>query len=103
MELRHARVLILVHDDIAEAVLVIFPRFCVILQQLDRVEDQVVKVHCTCGFQTVGVGGIDFGDQLRLGIGRDLGSHFLSGHELILIGRNLPDGRLDRQEFVVNH
>ena len=103
MELRHTRVLILVHDDIAEAVLVIFPRFCVILQQLDRVEDQVVKVHCTCGFQTVGVGGIDFGDQLRLGIGRDLGSHFLCGHELILIGRNLPDGRLDRQEFVVNH
>ena len=35
MELRNARVLVLVHDDIAEAVLVVFPRFRVILQQFD--------------------------------------------------------------------
>ena len=45
MELRNARVLVLVHDDIAEAVLVVFPRFRVILQQFDSVENQVVKVH----------------------------------------------------------
>ena len=45
MELRNARVLVLVHDDIAKAVLVVFPRFRVILQQFDGVENQVVKVH----------------------------------------------------------
>ena len=49
MELRNARVLVLVHDDIAEAVLVVFPRFRVILQQFDGVENQVVKVHGTRG------------------------------------------------------
>ena len=49
MELRNACVLVLVHDDIAEAVLVVFPRFSVVLQQLDGVEDQVVKVHGTRG------------------------------------------------------
>ena len=34
MELRNARVLVLVHDDIAEAVLVVFPRFRVICSSL---------------------------------------------------------------------
>ncbi len=37
MELRNARVLVLVNDDIAEAILVVFPRFRVILQQFDGV------------------------------------------------------------------
>ena len=103
MELRDARVLILVHDDVAEAVLVVFPRLGVVLQQAHRVEDEVVKVHGARRFQAASVGGVDFRDELRLRVGGHLGGHVLGGHELIFIGRDLPDGRLDRQEFVVDH
>ena len=69
MELRNAGVLILVHDDIAEFLLVVFPRLGVLLQKPHGVKDQIVKVHGTGGLQAARVGRVNFGDQRRLGVG----------------------------------
>ena len=103
MELSHTGILILIHNDIAEAVLVVFPRLGIVLQQADSVENQVVKIHRACRLQAACVGCVNFGDKLRLGVGKRLTGHLLGRHELILEGRDLRNGRLDRQELIVDH
>ena len=103
MELGHTGVLILIHNDIAEAVLVVFPRLGIVLQQPDSVEDQIIKIHRARRLQAACVGCVNFGDKLRLGVGKRLTGDLLGRHKLILEGGDLRNGRLDWQELIVDH
>ena len=103
VELRNAGILIFVHNDIAEFLLVVFPRLGVLLQKPHGVKNQIVKVHRPGSLQASRVGRVNFGNQRRLGVGGLLLGDILRREELILKGADLRGGRLDRQEFVVNH
>ena len=103
MELRHAGILVLVHHNVAEFVLVVLPGLGVRLEQAHGMEDQIVKIHGPCGFQAAHVGRINLGDQCRLGVPGRFRRHILRRHQLILVGTDLCHRRLDGQELVINH
>ena len=103
VELGHAGVLILIHHHIAEFFLIVFPGFGVVLQHLNGMEDEIIEVHRPGGAQTVGVRGVNFGYQRRLGVLGHLGCHIFGREQLVLIAADLGDGGLDGQKFVVNH
>ena len=92
VELGHAGILVFVHHDIAELLLVVFPRFGIGFQHLHGMENQVVKVHGTSRAQPVGIGGIDFGNQSSLGIARRFGGNVFGGKQLVFVTADLGDG-----------
>ena len=92
VELSHAGILVFVHHDIAELLLVVFPRFGIGFQHLHGMENQIVKVHGTSRAQPVGIGGIDFGNQSSLGIARRFGGDIFGGKKFIFVTADLGDG-----------
>ena len=101
-ELRHAGVLILVHQQIAVLVLVELPHVRVVGQQLNGLVDQIVKVKGTGLFQLFFVGGVDLGRQRALGVPGGGGQRLLRADQLILPAAHLVDGALDGQELVIH-
>ena len=103
MKLRHASVLILVHQHIAEFVLVIAAGILVLTKHVHRMENQVVKVHRAGGFQPARVSGIHLAHQRLLGVARRLGGYIGGGEQLVLEPADLGNGGFHRQEFIVDH
>ena len=50
--LRVVRVLIFVHHDVSESVLIVFSYFAVLLKQTNRIDNNIIKIHCVRVFQT---------------------------------------------------
>ena len=91
VKLGNAGVLILVHNYVLELILIVAAGFLIVLQQLDGVVDQVVEVHRARLFQPGGVGGVDFGDERRLGVAGGLRGNILGREQLVFKGADLAD------------
>ncbi len=59
-------ILILIHQHIAELILVIGQHFRLLLKQCNRVINNIVKIHGVGGAKPLGVGGINFGHPAQL-------------------------------------
>ena len=59
------RILVFVDHDIAEFLLIIFPHVLVLLQQLDRQQDDIVKIHGAGCLAALGIGRVDLGDLFQ--------------------------------------
>src|SRR5699024_2851287 len=68
LELGHAGVLVLVHQEVMVPVLVVVPGLLVLLQQPDGVIDQAVEVKGPGLLQPLLVQAVEAGGQLRLGL-----------------------------------
>ena len=95
-------VLILVHHVVVEAVLVVFQHVRAGAEQLDRVEDQVVKVHRVRGFQAVLVHPVCFRDPLEAEIIPSPTREFLRVYQRILCAPDFTQNRFDRQFLFVD-
>ena len=113
-------ILVLVDEDIAELLLVIGPCLLVLLEQPDRVEDNVVKIQCPSLPQLLFVSYVQTGDlfqaevpalctvllkvcghlELVLGPG-DSGQH-RPGRELFVVKAQLLDAVLHHPERIVS-
>jgi hypothetical protein len=61
-------VLVFVHQQVADAVLPLLQHFRVLLEELDRLQDQIVEVHRVVRLERALVVGVDDGGGLLLGI-----------------------------------
>ena len=102
MELRHTGVLIFVHQNVAIFVLIILQHVLFLLEQADRIVDQVVKVHGAGTFQPPLVRLVHLGDQARLGVCRG-GQRLFGADQFVLQAADLPHAGLDGQELIVHH
>ena len=59
------RILVFVDHDIAEFLLIIVPHVLVLLQQLDRQQDDIVKIHGAGCLAALGIGRVDLGDLFQ--------------------------------------
>ena len=91
VKLGNAGVLILVHNYVLELILIVAAGFLIVLQQLDGVVDEVVKVHGARLFQPSGVGGVDFGDERCLGVAGGFRGNILGREQFIFKGADLAD------------
>ena len=102
MELRHAGVLIFVHQNVAILVLIILQNVLFLLEQANRIINQVVKVHSAGAFQPPLVSLIHLGDQARFGVCRG-SQRLFRADQLVLQAANLPHAGLDGQKLIVRH
>ena len=101
-ELRHAGVLILVHQQVAVLILVEFPHVRVIGQQLHGLINQIVKIERTGLFQLFLVGCVDAGGLGALHVSGVVCKGLLRADQLILPAAHLVDGSFDGQKFIVD-
>ena len=66
-------ILVLVNEDVAKLFLVIGPDLLILLQQMDRVEDDVVKIHRIGLPQAAIIAGVDLGDAGHAPVAGGLG------------------------------
>ena len=101
-ELRHAGVLILVHQQVAVFVLVELAHVRVLGQQLHGLVNEIIEVESTGFFQTLLVGRIDAGGQGTFCVLGGAGKGLLRADQLVLPAAHLVDGCFDGQEFVIH-
>ena len=101
LKLRHAGVLVLVHQQIAVAVLVVVPGLLVLLQQADGVVDQAVEVEGAGLLQPLFVEAVEPGGQLELGLAGSLLCGVGRAEQLVFPAAQLVEGGLDGVELVV--
>ena len=101
-ELRHAGILILVHQQVAVLVLVELPYIRVFSQQLHGLVDEVVKIERTGLFQLFLVSCVDAGGLGALHVSGVVCKCLLRADQLILPAAHLVDGGLDGQEFIID-
>ena len=101
-ELRHAGVLILVHQQVAVLVLVELPHVRVVGQQLHGLINQIVKIERTGLFQLFLVGCVDAGGLGALHVSGVVCKRLFRADQLILPAAHLVDGGLDGQEFIID-
>ena len=101
-KLRHAGVLILVHQQVAVLVLVELPHVRVVGQQLHGLVDEVVKIERTGLFQLFLVSCVDAGGLGALHVSGVVCKRLLRADQLILPATHLVDGGLDGQEFIID-
>ena len=102
MELCHAGILILVHQQVAVLVLVEFPHVRVVGQQLHGLVDEVVKIERTGLFQLFLVSCVDAGGLGALHVSGVVCKGLLRADQLILPAAHLIDGGFDGQKFIVD-
>ena len=101
-KLRHAGILILVHQQVAVLVLVELPHVRVFSPQLHGLVDQVVKIERTGLFQLFLVSCVDAGGLGALHVSGVVCKRLLRADQLILPAAHLVDGGLDGQKFIVD-
>ena len=101
-ELRHAGILILIHQQVAVLVLVELPHVRVFSQQLHRLVDEVVKIERTGLFQLFLVSCVDAGGLGALHVSGVVCKRLLRADQLILPAAHLVDGGFDGQKFIID-
>ena len=101
-ELRHAGILIFVHQQVAVFVLVELPHIRMFGQQLHGLVDKVVEIKGTGFLQALFIGRVDAGRQRAFGIFCGAGKGLFRADKLILPAAHLVDGRFDGQKFIVH-
>ena len=101
-ELGHAGVLVLVHQKVMVAVLVVVPGLLVLLQQPDGVVDQPVEVESAGLLQPLFVQAVQLGGQLELGLAGGLPGGVRRAGQLVFPAAQLVQGGLDGVELVVH-
>ena len=82
-------VLILVHHDIAEPLLVILPHFSAAFQKLHRLHDQIIKIQGIVFLQQLLILLVDLSRLLLPEITACVQRKFFRGDQLVLCGRDL--------------
>ena len=97
------RVLVLVHQHVAEFPLVVFQHLRLLTEQGDSVEDDVVEVQGAGGGQLFLVGGVDFGDagHAPVGFGAVPPGEFLRAQVLVLGAADDGEDVFGREGLVV--
>ena len=101
-ELRHAGILILVHQQVAVLVLVELPHVRVFSQQLHGLVDEIVKIERTGLLQLFLVSCVDAGGLGALHVSGVVCKGLLRADQLILPAAHLVDGSFDGQKFIVD-
>ena len=102
LKLRNVRVLILVHADVAETLLVVLQNLGMPTEQEHRLHDDIVEIQRVGFAQDLLIGGIDPRDLPHAEIRARLGFEVLGGQEAILRAADRVCNRLDRQELFVD-
>ena len=95
-------ILIFVHHEIAEFVLVKLQHLRALLEQLHSFENQIVKIHGVGVPQALLIEGIGLGNLGKPEIQARLSGEFLRGNQGILGPGNLSQHRLYRQHLLLN-
>ena len=101
-ELRHAGILILVHQQVAVLVLVELPHVRVVGQQLHGLVDEVIKIKRAGFFQLFLVSCVDACGLGALHVSGVVCKGLLRADQLILPAAHLVDGGFDGQKFIID-
>lgn len=95
-------VLVLIHHHIAKAVLIAGAHLLVFLQQLHRIDNHIVKVHCICIPQQLLIKPVGFANLAQAHIVARIVQIVFWGDEAILCMADLMQERFVGEHFIIN-